>query len=387
MATTKQKAKKVVAPVLVGLDVGFGDTKRLSNIFPQLKVMPSAVIPGTKPKNSRIFDAEEIQEDSLIVTTEDGTFYVGNQAMVAPVPGNRRTQIRDRANDPISRTLFYTNIALSVPHEEGEYDVYVMTGLPNDDYDLSIKNNLDEFLNKSYEIEFHLSPTKTIKKTINIVGHHILRQPEGSVTYNYFEFDMQEFLLPGPNARDTIGIIDLGHVTSDFALFRNGEIIEDDGVNDSSVGVTEVYRRLRKRLIIKLDREGIDLKVKEQDLDIAVRTGKIKYLDKDIDVSEEVQQTAEEVAKIIAGEVLDAWGNETNRLELILLAGGGSHIFGKYLHQEFEARNKQGFLTIDTPQFSNVYGFYMYGCMIQVEDLGQDEVLKTYVAPVFEGVA
>jgi len=370
-------------PLLVSIDVGFGELKRLSNIFPHPVAIPSAVVPGAKPASSRLFELQTIDDDSLIVTTEDGTFFVGKQAMHVPTSGSKRTQVRDRANDMMSRVLFQTGIALSVPHEDGEYKVFVVTGLPNDDYDLSVKKNLEEFLHRSFVVQFHLSETRTITKTIHVVGVEILRQPEGSVTYNQFDFDVERFLVPSPNARRTLGIIDFGHFTTDYALFRDGILIEDATINGSAVGVTEVYNKLRRRLIVKFDEMGYEYRPTDEDLDMAVRTHKIHYMNQEFDVSKEVQESAKEVAAIIAKEVLDAWGNETNRLESIIVSGGGSHVFSNYLLEEFKIRKKQGFHVIDAPQFSNVIGFYMYGCIALSDEYSSEALFSEYINPVF----
>ena len=387
-SSTKSSAKSVKRqqpelPYLVAVDIGFGELKRVSNVFPIPKAIPSAVAPGAKPASSKLFELHNIDDDCLIVTTEEGTFFVGKHAMNVPSAGSKRTQVRDRASDPMSRVLFQTGIALSVPHEDGEYNVFVVTGLPNDDYNLSIKTNLEQFLNRSFTVQFHLSENRTITKTIHVVGVEVLRQPEGSVTYHQFEFDMEQFLVPSPNARASVGIIDFGHFTTDYALFRDGVIIEDDTVNGSTAGVTEVYNKLRRRLIVKFDQMGYEYRPTDEDLDMAVRTGKIYYINQEFDVSEEVKQSAQEVARMIAKEILDAWGNETNRLQSIIVSGGGSYVFSEFLAEEFKARKKQGFQIIDAPQFSNVIGFYMYGCVALSDNYGTSEAFGSYIKPVF----
>lgn len=382
--TIKRSNQEVEAmlPYLVAIDVGFGATKYLSNFTKKTEVFPSMVVSGNKT-SSKLFELGSIEKESLIITTEDGTHFVGNQALNIPTSGSKRTQVRDRSNDVTSRVLFKTGIGMSVPHKDGEYDVYVITGLPNDDYDLSIRDHLADFLGKSFEIEFHLSETVTVKKKINIVGHEILRQPEGSVTYNQFRFDPEHFLVPSSSARNFIGIIDFGHFTTDFALFQEGVIIENDFMNSSTVGVTEVYNKLRRKLIMKFDSLGYEYRATDKDLDIAIRTGKIFYMNKEHDVTEEVEKSAKEVAQSIAKAVLDAWGNETNRLEMIMVAGGGSHLFAEPLNDEFESRKKQGFQFIDTPQFSNVLGYFMYGAIALSEQFSEQTIFYDFVKPVF----
>jgi hypothetical protein len=384
MATKASAKKQVVSlPYLVGVDIGFGELKRVSNVFPTPAAIPSAVVGGAKATSSKLFELHTIEDDSLIVTTEEGTFFVGKHAMNIPTSGSKRTQVRDRATDQSSRVLFQTGIGLSVPHEEGEYNVFVVTGLPNDDYELSAKTNLEEFLNKSFEVTFHLSETRSITKKINVIGAEVLRQPEGSIMFNQFDFDPENFLVGSISARDLVGVIDLGHFTTDYALFQEGVILESDTVNGSTVGVTEMYNKLKRKLVIKFDNLGYEYKATDKDLDIAVRTHKLTYGGQEHDVSDEVNAASQEIAKSIAKSVLDAWGNETNRLELIVLAGGGSHVFSEFLKEEFDSRKKQGFHTIETPQFSNVLGFYMYGCIAQTETLDKPKIYDEYVHPVF----
>jgi hypothetical protein len=383
---TKAITKTTSMPYLVGLDIGFGQLKWISNEYPQANVIPSGVHPGAKVPTSNHFDYESIDINHLVVSTEEGTFFVGKQALDIPGSGSKRTQVRDRANDLSSRVLFQTGLGLSVPHEDGQYDVHVVTGLPNDDYDLSIKDHLEAFIGRSFTISFHLSSTRSITKTINIVGSEIIRQPEGAVTYNQFVFDQENFLIGSKNARNIIGIIDAGHFTTDYALFQDGVIIEDTMLSGSTVAVTEVYKRLKKKLIVHFDQFGYMFEATDKDLDVIIRKGEFFYAGTTYDVSPQVEESAREVASSIAKDVLDSWGNETNRLESIILAGGGSYVFSEYLKEEFDARRKQGFNIIENPQYSNVIGFYMYGCITLVDKYEASDILKKYVNHVFEGV-
>lgn len=381
------KATTVAMPHLVAVDIGFGQLKWMSNSFPQADVIPSAALAGAKVPTSKLFDFETISNDNLVVSTDEGTFFVGKKALDVPSSGSKRTQVRDRASDPISRVLFHTGIALGVPHETGEYDVVIVTGLPNDDYDLSIRDRLESFLNRSFTVSFHLSSERQITKTINVVGVEVIRQPEGAVTHNQFIFDPVDFLKGSVNARNILGVIDIGHFTSDFALFQEGVIVEDSMLSGSAVAVTEVYKRLKRKLVVHFDEFGYSFEATDKDLDTIIRTGRVFYAGKEHDVSKKVEEAAREVAKTVAKAVLDAWGNETNRLETIILTGGGAYVFAEYLKEEFDARKKQGFNVIENPEFSNVLGFYMYGCITLVDKFQPEDILSNYVNHVFLGDA
>lgn len=383
-AVVNKKAKdKEKQTTLVGLDVGFGALKYISNAHPYLTVLPSAVVPGKYKTSNKIVGSKEIDSENLVVETEEGTFTVGQLALKVPNTTTKRTVVRDRANDTFSKVLFQTGIGMAVPHETGEFDVFLVTGLPNKDFELSIKDNLEEFLNKPFTISFPVSGGEQITKTINIVGLEIMRQPEGAVTYNQFTFSPEDFLIPSENAKNFIGIIDCGHFTTDYALFRDGVIMEDDITSNSTVAVNDVYKRLRKQLTIKFDKLGYtEYQAEEEDLDHAVLTGKVDYVEEH-DVAAEVEDCVTKVAKIIAKDILDAWGNETNRVQTILLSGGGSSLFAEALKSEFAERKKRQFEVLEMAQFSNVLGYYMYGCIALTDNTKQEDVFAKYVEPVF----
>jgi len=380
-----KKEKEVKMPYLVAIDVGFGMLKYISNAKPEWNVIPSAGLRGYA-SSSNLYSDAEINTKRLIVTTQDGTWFVGEHALNMPTNNESpRTKVRDRASDPLSRVLFHTGVALAVPDEEGEYDVHIVTGLPNEDYDLFFKENLQKFLEQPFEVEFHLGNQRSLKKKINALSVTIIRQPEGAVTYNQFVFDPEHFLAVSENARDYIGVIDIGHYTTDYALFREGVIIEDVLLYGSADAVSLVYEKLRRKLMIMFANEyGLPgFKATDKELDEAIRTGIIRYNGVEFDCTEQVQETAKEVAQKIAKEVLTTWSTETSRLDVILVTGGGSHVFAEYLAEEFEQNKRQGFKVLEALQFSNVIGFYMYGAISLVDQYGTDDVYKQYVAPVF----
>jgi hypothetical protein len=282
---------------------------------------------------------------------------------------------------------------MSVPDEEGEYDVFIVTGVPNADYDLNIRTDLEEFLTGSYEIDFHVGYDRhgkqpiTVKKKINIVGCLVLRQPEGSVTYDSFIFDATKFLINKVKHKN-LGVIDIGHGTTDAALFVNGTL--DDRRKDhiiSTVATTAVYDALRKLIVAKFDSMGKRIKVTDEDLDVAIRTKEIMHLNKPVNVSDEIDEAVSEVAPIISKAVQDAWGDEIFRLNAIYLTGGGAFIFADALEKLFAERGIDIMVTLDNPQFANVIGFYMVGALLLSNQVGQTTAYQEYVLPVFEGDA
>lgn len=370
---------------LVALDVGFGGLKFMSSAKPEPQVIPSGVVPGVASSRP-LFASTEINLNELVVKTEDGTFFVGENALGMPVEENVsvRTEKRDRAHDEKSRVLFHTGIGLSLPDEDGEYEITLVTGLPNSDYDKRIKEDLEEFLKKDFEVEFYLDRENSIKKKVKVKDVFVLRQPEGSVTYNQFAFDDEHFLVPSENKADYLGIIDFGHVSTDYALFRNGVILEDDTKNKSTIGVTEVYKRLRRLVELKFAEMGYMFHPSDQDLDYAIQTGNIKYRRTEFDITDEIKEVVAERAKPIVSSILTAWGNEANRLELIIATGGGAHVYAEEVKKLFEKENIQDFIIMENSRFTNLLGFYMYGVLELTNHMDKEDVLNNYVKQIKE---
>lgn len=379
--------------VLVALDVGFGVTKYISSAHPRLRAFPSAVVLGSNP--AKTYGRAELDENNLVVTTEDGTFTIGSRALQINNKASKRTTQRDRSADQFSRVLFQTGIGMSLPHESGSYKVYLVTGLPNSDFEVDeYLKGLETFLNKEFEVRF-LVGDREIVQTIEVVGLDIVRQPEGAATYNQFTVseEAEYFLTQSELARDFLGMIDIGHFTTDYALFHNGTIYKDDVTIGSTYAMNEVYKKLERKLALKFKNQ---FEPSEADLDRAVKTNTVYYIEEH-DVSEEVAECAKEVASLIAQKVLRSWDTETNRLQCILLSGGGAELLAPYLQEEFKNKGKKEFEVMDIAQFTNVLGYYMIG-MIDVlyamnmskeneekYKMPREEVFERYVAPVFFG--
>jgi hypothetical protein len=383
----REEGTKQTYPYLAGIDIGFGITKFLSNYVTDGDNFPSTAMSGRAEGASGF--SGRIHKDELLVTIDGETHYVGLQALQVDMGASNRTRDRNRAKDPVSRVLFKTAIAMSVPHEEGEYDVFVVTGVPNEDYDLNIRADLEEFLTGSYEIDFHVGYDRhqkkpiTVRKKINIVGNLVLRQPEGSVTYDSFVFDPVNFIINNVKHKN-LGVIDIGHGTTDAALFINGTI--DDRRKDhiiSTVATTAVYDALRKLIVAKFDSMGKRIKVTDEDLDQAIRTKEIIHLNKPVPVEEEIKAAVDEVAPIIVKAVLDAWGDEVFRLNAIYLTGGGAHIFDNAIRELLAEKGIDILVSLENPQFANVIGFYMVGALVQSKMIGETAAFEQYVIPVF----
>ena len=369
MATQSRKqvkAKKAKEDIyLVAIDVGFGFTKILSNHTKDVIHFESAILPG-KPNNKATARKNSIDLNRLTVTTEEGTFFIGKHAITIPSGMEVRTKFRNRANDTKSRNLFRAGIGLGVPDEDGEYQVKVITGLPNSDYELSHHKELIDFLKQPFEVIYHLGGGNTITKKIDVVDVEVHQQPLGTITYSQYQFlfDGDAILGETEQYADRIGVIDFGHLTTDYAIFTNGEFIDYGGIADSTMAVSEVYARLKAKAKAYFAEIGYEFNPRDSDLDEIIKNnGYYKFAQQEFNLSDQINEAVQEIIPNIAQVIADSWKDEANRLDVILTTGGGSHVFSQALEEQFQKMNIQGVKIAESPQFSNVIGFYMLGVM------------------------
>ncbi|QHW35686.1 ParM/StbA family protein (plasmid) [Paenibacillus rhizovicinus] len=379
---------KTKRPILIALDMGFGWGKLLSSAGIQY-VFPSIVVSGQP--STKLFNFDEINRQKLVVTIDGKTHMVGDQARTKT--GGRtsnRTEARDRATDTDSQVLFRTAIALGVPDEEGEYDVILETGVPNEDYGKIYADKLVEYLKQSFEITFNLGHGKTVIKKINVIDVDIIRQPEGTVLDHTYRFnpnyrEEKTLLLPAGKAPKYHGVIDIGQGTTDAALFEDGFIREEEGTSISTEATNLVYDKLRTKLAIKFAAEGYEYKATDTDLDVMIRTKSLWYAGETHDVTPEITESVEEVAELIVDEVTRAWGSEIQRLQGILITGGGADIFFDSLVLAFKSKNVGGLFKAEMAQYSNVIGFYEMAVLNLVQKgMPQDEIFEEYVVPFLQ---
>lgn len=387
------KHTKVSMPVVVAIDLGFGNVKLFSSAKGKI-VAPAAVVEAN-PDAARVRGKEtfaqssEIDLDRLLITIEEGSYYIGNKALEVQGKSSARTQERNRAKDEKSIALLKTFIAQSVPDEEGTYEVELQTGLPDVDYKKKYLEDLTEYLNGlEYTITFHLVNGSTIEKTIKVKSARICRQAEGTIVNHQIDFHPETLVEVNENFRERVGVINIGHFTTEYGIFVDSVIHPDETYNGSTVATTAVYRSLKAKLPTYFTNLGLpDYTAKDMDLDRAVMEGIIYHNGEDRDVSPVVQECAQEVSKNMVQNIMEAWSEEATSVHAILLAGGGAYLFSEYLKEEFEKKGIQLFTTVEDPQFSNVLGYYKLAVMELSETIGYELAYKNYVEPVFGDVA
>lgn len=382
--------------ILSVVDIGFGFTKVLSSVDPtNLLDFPSAVVVNPNIAASHFSDEKvELDIDSLMVEVEGKRCYVGERALSLPQDVMKRTEIRNRVGDFQSRALFQTAIALSLPEQSGEYNnIYLVTGLPNDDFKQETIDELSEFLLKPFSIKLFINNEVYIEKHIQVSTLKIYRQPEGTYAAHQYRLGNyaggESLITKSAGYKNYLAIFDVGQVTTDYCLFKDGEILFDSRTTGSYLGISEVYAGLEQRLEDFLDEQGFSSEIREQDLDRAIETNTISRGGNDYDIQFLVEDSIREFAPKLANTIHRKWKRQYDSLEKIIGTGGGVELIGKEMDREFKrltGRNSEttedeqitSFVKMSDSQYANALGYYILGVKELAKELGDELAYELY---------
>ena len=122
--------------------------------------------------------------------------------------------------------------------------------------------------------------------------------------------------------RESWGVIEVGHFTTDFALIERGVAIQDASTSVS--GVRPTVERLTTSLSAKYTVD--ELMVAE-----AMGTGTIRQYGQDVNIAKEVAEAIGELTEEISEAANRVIGSRAHKLDGIVLAGGGASLVAKGL--------------------------------------------------------
>lgn len=146
------------------------------------------------------------------------------------------------------------------------------------------------------------------------------------------------------------GVVEIGHYTTDFTLHDRGQ--EVDGAASSANGAYVVYDRIAatfKQAGYLCDTETITG---------AIKTKQIKVYGKQVDVSHMVNPAIQEFSNYIQEEVGSRFGDKTQRLDGLIVAGGGAYMVGGDLKEIYPNTIVPG-----NPRFAVAEGYSRFGLL------------------------
>lgn len=318
----------------VGLDHGNGHVKchdgRTTVIFPSV-VGPAVTI------SFRSELAEPHPED-LSIESGGRFWFVGELAIrQSPHPIHPRGQERD---GELLRLLMLG--ALARAGVGGGESLRLITGLPVDWYLPDAIAGLQRALAGRQECTVNGQARRwTVERC------EVYPQPFGAVAY--------EILRPGGDgsiAAEATGVIDIGHTTTNLALFEALEYIQAGSRSvESGMGLAYdlVAREVAERFGLELSPEAAEQ---------ATRTGVVRVAGQTCHIPEIRERALAAVVDGILAPMGELWGN-ARQLGRILIAGGGAMQVGQRLAGRFRQAR-----VLAQPQLANAIGFQLYGSLL-----------------------
>ena len=148
----------------------------------------------------------------------------------------------------------------------------------------------------------------------------------------------------------------MGFRTTDFLIFENGQFIGEKEELSEDTGIRMVLEKLQSYIKKKYGKEEIEF------LEPVLKGKPYEFRGEDYDLTDIVAQLIlDHINKRIEPEVLKRWEGRINRMNKIIICGGGAYFF-KDINDFLKEHRKQIFIPGE-PEMSNAIGFCRYGVM------------------------
>jgi len=308
----------------------------------------------------------------------------GQQFTVANGQALLRTMDTRMVNYPISdlnRVL--VNHALSEVGLGGE-SVYLVTGLPVDQYYKESKPNVDLIENKMKSLAKPVVRVGTGLPMANIVRQKVVSEGIAAFYDALISHDgsknaeIQQLI-----ARRPVAVVDMGGKTLDIAVVIEnvrGVYGEQSGTNDIGVLslITKVGARLKSQFNLSNDPPA-------NYVEEALRTKQYEFFGQMHDVSQIIEQACREYLAEVANFFVAKVGDGSD-LGAVLFVGGGAALIQSALGDAAFAVVYQGrCLVADEPEYANARGMWKFANFLvkpedRIVDVPDDEEVPALVA-------
>ena len=146
------------------------------------------------------------------------------------------------------------------------------------------------------------------------------------------------------------GVVEIGQFTTDFTLHDRGQ--EVDSAASSARGAHMVYDRIAAAF------KAANYVADFETISTAIQSRKIKVYGKETDVSDLIMPAINEFTTYILDEVTTRFGDKAQRLDGIIVAGGGAYIVG----QDIKAKYPNAIVPTN-PRFAVAEGYSRFGLL------------------------
>lgn len=320
-----------------GFDLGNGYTKAVSST--REAAFPSIIAPARELR----FVAGDAWGDGgpgdICLHTASGRWFVGDLAQ-----RQSRFAVQEigqsRLADGYYRVLF--EAALTEALGRG-CEVRAVCGLPIGWYTPENRRRVTEMLQGEHRLE------RDGKSVYAVSAVRVVPEPFGALLSLLLG---QDGLIVHPDvAQQTVGVIDIGTKTTDFALFDRLEYIDHRSASIEA-GLSDAQAALAQHV---QDRHGIELSLREADQ--AMRDGYLRVYGDRVDLSAPIAQALAQLAERIAAKAMALWDTGAS-VDRLALAGGGAPPLSAALAVRLMHRH---LAVVEHTFWANVRGFYRWG--------------------------
>jgi len=336
---TMELRKQPQAVVTIGLDIGYGVTKAVSD-------NGTIVFPSIAGRARRVkYQAEELARKypGDQITDDTGDYFVGELAM-SQLKAHEQTRLRGRTADENAMgnvfRLRLAKVAIGklLAGSEDIVHVRIATGLPVDH--MPDAPGLKQTLIGQHRIQ-----TDACDFVANITEVMVMPQPYGTIYSRMIKANGQ---LNECHTATRTGVVDVGTYTVDLAMDDDGEYIDsmsgsvESGVYTAQESIAEAIERNHRQ------------KPRYSVIETVLRTGRLTGGGKTISYAAEVLEALEPLKTATLALMSQKWANGLE-VDAIYLSGGGAAL----VINDVIANYPQTVL-VDNPQLANAIGYLNY---------------------------
>lgn len=283
---------------------------------------------------------------------------------------------------PKGKAAIAVTLALASINKPGTNQFHLIMNLPvaqfHEPYIMPLKKKLPGI----YEVTFHLGRGKSITTVVEILEEvRVMVQGTGFIVEHLFGFpkeimekhphkDLGQLakiaqVIPykGEFPNEHISVIDIGYRSTEVIVL-NKNLKEIDAISDGfdDLGVRQAHARVKA----ELEKHGVTYSL--ESIDKVFREKRATMLDPDtgveVPVAKEsleklIDKALREMVNAILAKLQVLWSNKEQRIDIIIIAGGGGLLAEKHLKQALGKTTPKIFLA-KNPVMGNAIGLWLW---------------------------
>jgi len=319
-----------------------GGSKEERLVFPSVTYQPNS-------KNS-IFNITNgsmgFIRDRMILQHEGDEYFIGDYAIEQDGEAGDRKLVKDKFKQKTELIKLLAGAALLAPGEEVIKIKKLMVGLTIGTYRKYKDEIVNQYENKTFRYKVPTLENGSREVILDI--EEVICIPQGVGAFYDLLLDFKGQPANGELLQTRYGLIDIGGKTVD-AFISQGDNPIRDSVTALSKGTSDSFKQVGE----ELDNAPYNL------IEKAYLSGReeVFWSGNYHQITEKCKDSLRNLAHDIYNEVEVKWARQIDRVEFILVCGGGAEALTKYLKELFSVKVDK----VSNPQFANANGYFKLG--------------------------